>query len=159
MNVLMLNGSAKPKGCTYTALEEIGRTLAEEGVSYEIFQLGPAPIRDCIGCGQCTEHGCIFTDDAVNAFIEKARHARWLCFRHARCIMPIPAAVCSRFWTVYFTAQATCLRISRARQWPLPGALAPRLRSMRCKSISVFRKCPPLAPPIGIWCMATDRRR
>ena len=43
MNVLMLNGSAKPKGCTYTALEEIGRTLAEEGVSYEIFQLGPAP--------------------------------------------------------------------------------------------------------------------
>lgn len=46
MNVLMLNGSAKPKGCTYTALEEIGRTLAEEGVSYEIFQLGPAPIRD-----------------------------------------------------------------------------------------------------------------
>ena len=33
----MLNGSAKPKGCTYTALEEIGRTLAEEGVSYEIF--------------------------------------------------------------------------------------------------------------------------
>ena len=56
MNVLMLNGSAKPKGCTYTALEEIGRTLAEEGVSYEIFQLGPAPIRDCIGCGQCTPH-------------------------------------------------------------------------------------------------------
>ena len=80
MNVLMLNGSAKPKGCTYTALEEIGRTLAEEGVSYEIFQLGPAPIRDCIGCGQCTEHGCIFTDDAVNAFIEKARHADGFVF-------------------------------------------------------------------------------
>ena len=53
MKVLMLNGSCNPKGCTYTALEEIGRTLAEEGVSYEIFQLGPAPIRDCIGCGQC----------------------------------------------------------------------------------------------------------
>ena len=73
MNVLMLNGSAKPKGCTYTALEEIGRTLAEEGVSYEIFQLGPAPIRDCIGCGQCTEHGCIFTDDAAG--VASARRA------------------------------------------------------------------------------------
>lgn len=132
MNVLMLNGSAKPKGCTYTALEEIGRTLAEEGVSYEIFQLGPAP---------------------------KRRGMPMALFSARRCIMPIPAAVCSRFWTVYFTAQATCLRISRARQWPLPGALAPRLRSMRCKSISVFRKCPPLAPPIGIWCTATGRRR
>ena len=41
---------------------------------------GPAPIRDCIGCGQCTEHGCIFTDDAVNAFIEKARHADGFVF-------------------------------------------------------------------------------
>ena len=56
MKVLLINGSPHEKGCTYTALEEIGRTLAEEGVSYEIFQLGPAPIRDCIGCGQCVSH-------------------------------------------------------------------------------------------------------
>ena len=159
MNVLMLNGSAKPKGCTYTALEEIGRTLAEEGVSYEIFQLGPAPIRDCIGCGQCTEHGCIFTDDAVNAFIEKARHADGFVFGTPVYYAHPSGRVLSFLDRVFFTAQATCLRISRARQWPLPGALAPRLRSMRCKSISVFRKCPPLAPPIGIWCMATGRRR
>ena len=41
MNVLMLNGSAKPKGCTYTALEEIGRTLAEEGAHPRLHRLRP----------------------------------------------------------------------------------------------------------------------
>ena len=50
MKVLMLNGSAHQKGCTYTALTEIGRELEKEGISYEIFQLGGQPIRDCIGC-------------------------------------------------------------------------------------------------------------
>lgn len=37
MKVLMLNGSCNERGCTYTALEEIGRTLREEGVDCEIF--------------------------------------------------------------------------------------------------------------------------
>ena len=27
MKVLMLNGSCNPKGCTYTALTEVGKTL------------------------------------------------------------------------------------------------------------------------------------
>ena len=49
MKVLMLNGSCNERGCTYTALEEIGRTLREEGVDCEIFQLGADPVRDCIG--------------------------------------------------------------------------------------------------------------
>ena len=53
MKVLMLNGSCNERGCTYTALEEIGRTLREEGVDCEIFQLGADPVRDCIGCGGC----------------------------------------------------------------------------------------------------------
>ena len=58
MKVLMLNGSAKSNGNTFTALEEIGKQLNAEGIEYEIFQLGGNPIRDCIGCGQCTENGC-----------------------------------------------------------------------------------------------------
>ena len=53
MHVLLLNGSANQKGCTYTALEEIGRTLQAEGIDYEIFQMGAQPVRDCIGCRQC----------------------------------------------------------------------------------------------------------
>ena len=80
MKVLMLNGSPKERGNTGLALEEIGKQLEKEGIDYEIFQLGGAPIRDCIGCGQCTDDGCVFTDDAVNAFIAKAKQADGFVF-------------------------------------------------------------------------------
>ena len=80
MKVLMLNGSAKANGNTYTALNEIGKQLNAEGIDYEIFQLGGNPIRDCIGCGQCTENGCVFTDDDVNAFVAKAKEADGFIF-------------------------------------------------------------------------------
>lgn len=80
MKVLMLNGSANAKGNTYTALEEIGKQLENEGIEYEIFQIGAEPVRDCIGCGQCTENGCTFTDDKVNAFIAKAKEADGFVF-------------------------------------------------------------------------------
>ena len=75
MKVLMLNGSCNERGCTYTALEEIGRTLREEGVDCEIFQLGADPVRDCIGCGGCAAgKGCVF-GGVVNEAIEKAKTA------------------------------------------------------------------------------------
>ena len=67
MKILMLNGSSNLKGCTYTALEEVGKTLNTYGIDYEIFQIGAAPIRDCIGCGKCKETGkCIFNDDKAD---------------------------------------------------------------------------------------------
>lgn len=80
MKVLMLNGSAKPNGNTAAALEEIGRQLASEGIEYEIVGVGAKPVRDCIGCGQCTDSGCIFTDDGVNEFIAKAEQADGFVF-------------------------------------------------------------------------------
>lgn len=80
LKVLMLNGSANLRGCTYTALEEVGKTLTTEGIDYEIFQTGADPIRDCIGCKQCTETGCIFDDDRVNAFVAKAKEADGFVF-------------------------------------------------------------------------------
>ena len=80
MKVLMLNGSAKPNGNTYTALLEVGKQLEKEGISYEIVQIGAKPIRDCIGCGKCNENGCVFTDDEVNAFVAKAKEADGFVF-------------------------------------------------------------------------------
>lgn len=80
MKVLMLNGSAKAKGNTNRALVEIGEELKKAGIDYEIFQIGPKPIRDCIGCGRCTEEGCVFTDDTVNEFIAKAKEADGFVF-------------------------------------------------------------------------------
>ena len=80
MRVLMLNGSPKARGNTGLALEEIGKQLEREGVEYEVFQIGGAPVRDCIGCGQCTEAGCAFDDDGVNTFIAKAKEADGFVF-------------------------------------------------------------------------------
>lgn len=80
MKVLMLNGSSKPNGNTYIALQEIGRQLEKEGIGYEIFQLGGEPVRDCIGCGGCSEKGCVFQDDKVNEFIAKAKEADGFVF-------------------------------------------------------------------------------
>lgn len=75
MKVLMLNGSCNQHGCTYIALNEVGKILQENSIDYEIFQIGTKPIRDCIGCNQCRSYGCIFTDDNVNDFIAKAKQA------------------------------------------------------------------------------------
>ena len=83
MKVLMVNGSPHIKGCTYTALEEVGKALKENGVDYEIFQLGPRPIRDCIGYNKCNGNGCIFkddNDDVVNRFLAKAKEADGFVF-------------------------------------------------------------------------------
>lgn len=80
MKVLMLNGSAHQRGNTYDALEEIGKTLEQEGIEYEIFQMGGGPVSDCIGCGKCSEKGCIFEDDLVNEFVAKAKEADGFVF-------------------------------------------------------------------------------
>ena len=40
MKVLLVNGSPHEKGCTYTALTEVCKTLNEEGIDTEIFWIG-----------------------------------------------------------------------------------------------------------------------
>lgn len=80
MKVLMLNGSPHVKGCTYTALTEIGETLKTHGIDYEIFQVGNKPIRDCIACNRCDGNGCIFEENSVNEFRQKAIEADGFVF-------------------------------------------------------------------------------
>lgn len=80
MKVLMLNGSSKVNGNTYQSLLEIGKQLEAEGIEFEVFQIGAKPVQDCIGCGKCSESGCIFSDDEVNAFIAKAKDADGFIF-------------------------------------------------------------------------------
>ncbi len=81
MKVLLFNGSANQKGCTFTALTEIASVLEQEGIGTEILQIGGQPIRDCIGCGQCAgRYCCIFEDDPVNEWIEKVKEADGFIF-------------------------------------------------------------------------------
>lgn len=82
MKVLLVNGSAKEKGCTYTALSEVADTLQQEGIDTEIAWLGAGALRDCIGCGQCNTKrpGCIFSDDCINEMIAKAKESDGFVF-------------------------------------------------------------------------------
>ena len=80
MKVLMLNGSAKANGNTDRSVLEVGKQPEKEGIEYEIFQIGGEPVRDCLGCGQCSEKGCVFDDDKVNEFTAKAKEADGFVF-------------------------------------------------------------------------------
>ncbi len=78
MKVLLINGSPKETGCTYTALCEVAKALEGEGINTEIISVGKAPIQGCIGCLGCVKSGagkCVFSNDLVNTVIEKAAEA------------------------------------------------------------------------------------
>lgn len=66
MKVLMINGSPRPEGNTYVALQEMGKIFKEEGIETEFLQVGNKAVRGCIACGSCAKNGkCVF-DDVVN---------------------------------------------------------------------------------------------
>ena len=66
MKVLMVNGSPRPEGNTYAALQEMEKIFREEGIETEILNIGSKDIRGCIACGSCAKNGkCVF-DDMVN---------------------------------------------------------------------------------------------
>ena len=74
MKVLMLNGSFNPDGSTKAGLDIMAGTFAEEGGETEIVTVGGKPIADCIACGKCAGlKRCVFANDAVNDFAEKAK--------------------------------------------------------------------------------------
>lgn len=70
MKVLLVNGSPHKNGCTYTALEEIAKTLKEEGIDSEIFYIGTDPIAPCKACYACGKLKHCVINDRVNEFID-----------------------------------------------------------------------------------------
>ena len=80
MKVILVNGSPKEKGCTYTALQEVASALEKQGIETEIFQVGAKPVAGCIGCGACLSTGKCFVEDVVNQFVEKAKGADGFIF-------------------------------------------------------------------------------
>ena len=75
MKVLILDGSPRSNGCTARALEEIEKTLHEEGIETETVLVGNKDIRGCIACRSCASTGkCVF-DDIVNEIAPKFESA------------------------------------------------------------------------------------
>ena len=75
MKALLINGSPRERGCTYTALSELAQALEAEGIETEIIQAGARTTHGCIACGKCRETGkCVF-DDVVNETAPKLAQA------------------------------------------------------------------------------------
>ncbi len=71
MKVLLINGSPHKNGCTYTALNEVAKSLNDNGVDSEIVWIGNGAVHGCIACGGCKASGkCVF-DDGVNEISAK----------------------------------------------------------------------------------------
>jgi len=67
MKVLLINGSPKAHGNTYTALNEVAKTLNAEGIETEIVSIGKMAVQGCIACGMCGREGrCTFHDELYN---------------------------------------------------------------------------------------------
>ena len=83
MKVLLINGSPRKSGNTYTALSEIAETLRSEGIDSEIVWIGNKPVRGCIACGKCkvNDNGrCVFDDDVCNSISAKFAEADGFVF-------------------------------------------------------------------------------
>ncbi len=71
MKVLLVNGSPRQHGCTYTALDEAAKALNDRGIETEIIWVGNQPVPGCIACGACRTTGKCIYDDLVNQVSEK----------------------------------------------------------------------------------------
>ena len=82
MKVLLINGSPRKKGCTYTALAEVEKGLNEQGIDTEIIHIGAKPIQGCTACGHCYTgpDRCVFDEDMVNRVLEKGEEADGFVF-------------------------------------------------------------------------------
>ena len=70
--ILLINGSPHEKGCTYTALTEVAKSLHACGLETELCWIGAQPVAGCIACGKCYGTGrCVF-DDKVNDLLSRA---------------------------------------------------------------------------------------
>lgn len=78
MKVILINGSPKANGCTYTALSVFAGELEKAGVESEIIHIGAGAVGDCVSCGVCrkvTPGKCSIKNDLVNDLIDKIASA------------------------------------------------------------------------------------
>jgi multimeric flavodoxin WrbA len=64
MKVLIINGSPRANGNTQIALNEVARSLEQEGIETVIVNIGTQPVRGCVACSACHKKKgkCAFSD-------------------------------------------------------------------------------------------------
>lgn len=78
MKVVAFNGSPRPEGNTYHALNAVGEELKKQGIDFEIVHVGNKNIRGCIACMGCANNQnerCVIANDEVNDWIQKMKGA------------------------------------------------------------------------------------
>lgn len=104
MNVLLINGSPKPKGCTYTALAEVEKALNERHVDTTHFHIGRKAIHGCIDCGKCKTTGqCAFRDNA-NPLADLIRQADGVIVGSPVYYASANGALCALLDRVFYSA-------------------------------------------------------
>lgn len=108
MKVLLINGSPRKEGNTFTALSEVAKTLTENGVETEIIQLGNRPIRGCIACYKCRESeegNCIFLDEPYNQIRTKLATADGLIIGSPVYFAGPNGSLCALLDRLFFTSR------------------------------------------------------
>lgn len=76
MEVLLINGSPKSNGCTFTALSAVAAALQDQGINTSFFHIGSQPVYGCTACGKCAESKrCVLPDGKVNECIMRLEKA------------------------------------------------------------------------------------
>jgi multimeric flavodoxin WrbA len=78
MKVVAIKGSPRKNGNTAFALNIIGNVFQEEGIEFEIIDVGGKYIRGCLACNKCSENKdnkCFITTDMLNDSLVKMKDA------------------------------------------------------------------------------------
>lgn len=110
MKVLLVNGSPHKRGCTYTALSEIAKTLDEEQIDWDIFHIGNKPVRGCTACDSCRNNNrpfYVYGDDPCNDLIDQIQHSDGLIIGSPVYYAGANGALCAILDRVFYSAQQT----------------------------------------------------
>jgi len=105
MKVLLVNGSPRSDGCTFTALSEVAGALEKNGVDTEFFQIGTQPISGCLNCGKCRMGGrCVIGDPVYNALLDGITAADGVVIGSPVYFSGPNGALCALLDRVFFTS-------------------------------------------------------
>lgn len=82
MKVVAFNGSPRPEGNTYHAIQMVADELINQGIEVQIVQVGDKVLSGCMACGACVRNRnerCIY-DDGVNEWIQLMKDADGMIF-------------------------------------------------------------------------------